>query len=116
MSTAATTRWVAPGDCSIKLNSQSWFSPHRLPFERLAMVRTESTMLPLGTQAPDFSLPDTEGDTVSLRTKFQKKPVRNWKNNRVTLRPIGIVRSPYRYVHDAPRQAGVGAASQGVIQ
>ena len=30
------------------------------------MVRTASTMLPLGTQAPDFSLTDTEGDTVSL--------------------------------------------------
>ncbi len=30
------------------------------------MVRTASTMLPLGTQAPAFSLPDTEGDTVSL--------------------------------------------------
>jgi peroxiredoxin len=30
------------------------------------MVRTASTMLPLGTQAPDFSLPDTDGNTVSL--------------------------------------------------
>ena len=30
------------------------------------MVRTASTMLPLGTQAPDFSLPDTDGATVSL--------------------------------------------------
>lgn len=30
------------------------------------MVRTASTMLPLGTQAPDFSLPSTDGGTVSL--------------------------------------------------
>ncbi len=26
-------------------------------------------------------------------------------------RPVGVVRSPYRYVHDAPRQAGPGAPS-----
>jgi peroxiredoxin len=30
------------------------------------MVQTASTMLPLGTPAPDFSLPDVEGQTVSL--------------------------------------------------
>ena len=30
------------------------------------MVRTLSTMLPLGTQAPEFSLPNTDGKTVSL--------------------------------------------------
>ena len=30
------------------------------------MVKTASTMLPLGTSAPNFSLPDAEGKTVSL--------------------------------------------------
>lgn len=30
------------------------------------MVRTASTMMPLGTSAPDFSLPETDGGTVSL--------------------------------------------------
>lgn len=30
------------------------------------MVRTPSTMLPLGTPAPDFALPDVDGRTVSL--------------------------------------------------
>ena len=30
------------------------------------MARTESTMLELGTQAPDFSLPDTTGKLVTL--------------------------------------------------
>ncbi len=30
------------------------------------MARTPSTMLPLGTEAPSFSLPDTDGEIVSL--------------------------------------------------
>ncbi|MEO0529176.1 MAG: thioredoxin family protein, partial [Planctomycetota bacterium] len=30
------------------------------------MVRTPSTMLPLGTPAPEFSLPDVDGTTKSL--------------------------------------------------
>lgn len=33
---------------------------------RQLMVRTASTMMPLGTTAPDFSLPETDGGTVSL--------------------------------------------------
>ncbi|MDY0166018.1 MAG: thioredoxin family protein [Thermoguttaceae bacterium] len=38
------------------------------------MVRTPSTMLPLGTQAPDFSLPDPDGKLVSL-SDFSDAPV-----------------------------------------
>ncbi len=37
------------------------------------MVRTASTMLPLGTTAPDFSLVDTDGNTVSRRDSLGKK-------------------------------------------
>lgn len=36
------------------------------------MVRTASTMLPLGTEAPDFSLPDYDGKTVK-RDDFRGK-------------------------------------------
>lgn len=36
------------------------------------MVRTASTMLPLGTEAPDFSLPDYNGQTVA-RDDFRGK-------------------------------------------
>ncbi|MDC0288612.1 thioredoxin family protein [Rubripirellula sp.] len=37
------------------------------------MVRTASTMLPLGTQAPAFSLPDTDGKTVELAALASSK-------------------------------------------
>ncbi|WP_182866167.1 thioredoxin family protein [Rhodopirellula sp. JC639] len=37
------------------------------------MVRTASTMLPLGTKAPDFSLPECDGGTVSLSDLAGKK-------------------------------------------
>ncbi|MCG8651405.1 MAG: thioredoxin family protein [Pirellulales bacterium] len=37
------------------------------------MVRTASTMLPLGTKAPAFSLPDTDGNTVSLDNFADRK-------------------------------------------
>jgi peroxiredoxin len=36
-------------------------------FQILSMVAVNSTMLPLGTQAPDFHLPDTTGKMVSLK-------------------------------------------------
>lgn len=37
------------------------------------MALTPSTMLPLGTPAPDFALPDVDGNVVSRRD-FQNKP------------------------------------------
>ncbi len=37
------------------------------------MARTPSTMLPLGTEAPHFSLPDTDGGTVAL-DDFREAP------------------------------------------
>src|SRR5262245_53861028 len=37
------------------------------------MVAVNSTMLPLGTNAPDFRLPDTSGKTVSL-SDFKAAP------------------------------------------
>jgi tRNA-Thr(GGU) m(6)t(6)A37 methyltransferase TsaA len=33
-----------------------------------------------------------------------------------TFRPIGVVRSPFRYVHDAPRQAGLGGGETAFIE
>lgn len=38
------------------------------------MVKTASTMLPIGTTAPDFSLPNTDGTTVS-RDQFAGRPL-----------------------------------------
>jgi tRNA-Thr(GGU) m(6)t(6)A37 methyltransferase TsaA len=32
-----------------------------------------------------------------------------------TFRPIGVVRSPWRYVHDAPRQGGAGGDAEAVV-
>jgi len=37
------------------------------------MAMTPSTMLPLGTEAPKFSLPDTDGKIVSLTDFRQAK-------------------------------------------
>src|SRR5262245_34255154 len=36
-------------------------------WEKLSMVKTASTMLPLGTLAPDFSLLNVDGRVVSLK-------------------------------------------------
>ena len=43
-------------------------------FQISPMVAVNSTMLPLGTAAPDFQLPDTNGKTVSL-SHFKGKPL-----------------------------------------
>jgi peroxiredoxin len=45
--------------------------PRQFHISRMAL--TPSTMLPLGTPAPDFRLPDTNGKTVSL-ADFKDKP------------------------------------------
>lgn len=42
-------------------------------FQILAMVAVNSTMLPLGTKAPEFRLPDTSGKPVSL-SDFKDAP------------------------------------------
>ncbi|TWT62994.1 thioredoxin family protein [Rubinisphaera italica] len=39
------------------------------------MVMTASTMLPLGSQAPDFSLPNIDGKTVSLSGLPKDQPI-----------------------------------------
>jgi peroxiredoxin len=46
----------------------------RDPFQILIMVAVNSTMLPLGTAAPDFRLPDVSGKTISL-ADFKGKPL-----------------------------------------
>ena len=38
------------------------------------MALTPSTMLPIGTAAPDFRLPDTDGRTVSLDDFKVRRP------------------------------------------
>ncbi len=62
------------------------------------MVRTASTMLPLGTSAPDFSLPDYDGKTVSLS---------DFKGKRALLVIFMCNHCPYvKYV--APELANLG--------
>jgi peroxiredoxin len=50
------------------------FDNWQRPFQILVMVAVNSTMLPLGTAAPDFRLPDVSGKTVSL-ADFKGKPL-----------------------------------------
>ncbi len=49
------------------------FDKERKASQIAGMVAVNSTMLPLGTKAPDFRLPDTNGKTVSL-SDFKKAP------------------------------------------
>ena len=44
------------------------------------MALTPSTMLPLGTPAPDFQLPDTDDKTVSLTGFKDKAAIDEWLN------------------------------------
>src|SRR3954454_17635671 len=50
------------------------FDNPRTPLQSLHMVAVNSTMLPLGTAAPDFRLPDVSGKTLSL-ADFKGKPL-----------------------------------------
>ncbi len=66
---ALPTRDLAPAMPPPELGGADLLSSKgpRQPFwKELAMVKTASTMLPLGTLAPDFSLVSTDGRTVSL--------------------------------------------------
>ena len=53
---AADRPWISDKNKGVAAGQGAW-----------VMALTESSMLPLGTVAPDFSLPDTEGNTVCLR-------------------------------------------------
>ena len=70
------------------------------------MSLTASTMLPLGTQAPDFSLPDTEGRQVSLD---------DFSENRVLLVMFICNHCPYvKHVRDELARLGRDYASRDV--
>jgi len=65
---------VSHPSSSHKPDFQIAFDKPAVPFHILRMVAVNSTMLPLGTVAPDFRLPDTTGKTVSL-SDFKGKPL-----------------------------------------
>ena len=69
------------------------------------MVRTASTMLPLGTQAPDFSLPECDGGTVSLSDLAGKKAL---------LVMFVCNHCPY-VIHVAPTLAKIGQDYRGRV-
>lgn len=56
---------------SREAQTRSTFSPAQIQIPRMAL--TPSTMLSLGTPAPEFQLPDTNGKYVTL-TSFKDKP------------------------------------------
>jgi len=59
-------KWATPGKTVIRFKLSS---DGNTQLEVIAMVMVESTMLPLGTTAPAFSLPDVvSGDTITLDT------------------------------------------------
>lgn len=58
-------QWAVPVGCWIIFASSRNLAAFQV-IEVFTMVRTASTMLPLGTSALPFSLPDTDGNTVSL--------------------------------------------------
>ena len=70
------------------------------------MVRTESTMLPLGTKAPGFTLPSTEGNSVSLS---------DYADSKALLIIFMCNHCPYvKHVADQLKQLADDYADQGV--
>src|SRR5260370_13873200 len=56
---------------SVRMNFP--FDKRPLTFHIMRMVAVNSTMLPVGTKAPEFRLPDTSGKVVSL-SEFKSAP------------------------------------------
>jgi peroxiredoxin len=58
--------WRSPKPGGVRYQTFQ-FDNRDLPFQILGMVAVNSTMLPLGTKAPDFRLPDTTAKSISLK-------------------------------------------------